>query len=489
MDVSSLYPNIDHEEGVKACAYALNKRKTHLISTSFLTGLIMTVLKSNTLKFGERFFHQIKGTAMGTPMAVNFANLFMAKFETEMLADYKKKFKKLPTVWLRYIDDIFFTWDYDETSLKHFINFCNNYSSNQNMKSNITFTADYSTSEVYFLDTKIKFKGERLISELYSKPTASFQYLHRTSYHPPHTFRSIVKSQFIRIRRICSDIDDYWFHADRFSSFFRSRGFKLISINKIINDIAKTPRQTLFKSQNDTNTNLLLASRKSSRIPFVTTWHHKLSGFQSILHLHYREMIEQFPNLKCIFPEAPILSFRRNKNLRNQLVHTSLTVGTQKTSEQSCYSTPCLSKRGKDCKLCPFMSNTNVITNKLSHKSCYTSGGKCSTTDTIYAAECTRHSMTYVGHSSQKLNSLFNGHRSDVKVKPKACELSQHFHNKKECSIDMDLKAYILQDNVTGSWEKREYFEDRWITRLNSKAPNGMNSNLKEFAKTFYALF
>ena len=37
---------------------------------------------------------------MGTPMAVNFANLFMAKFETEMLADYKKKFKKLPTVWL-----------------------------------------------------------------------------------------------------------------------------------------------------------------------------------------------------------------------------------------------------------------------------------------------------------------------------------------------------------------------------------------------------
>ena len=197
MDVSSLYPNIDHEEGVKACEYALNKRKTPLISTSVLTGLIMTVLKSNTLKFGERFFHQVKGTAMGTPMAVNFANLFMAKFETEMLADYKKKFKQLPTVWLRYIDDIFFMWDYDEASLKHFINFCNNYSSNQNMKSNITFTADYSTSEVYFFDTKIKFKGERLIFELYSKPTVSFQNLHRTSYHPPHTFRLILKSQFI----------------------------------------------------------------------------------------------------------------------------------------------------------------------------------------------------------------------------------------------------------------------------------------------------
>ena len=91
------------------------------------------------------------------------------------------------------------------------------------------------------------------------------------------------------------------------------------------------------------------------------------------------------------------------------------------------------------------MSNTNVITNKLSHKSCYMSGGKCSTTDTIYATECTRHSMIYVGQSSQKLNSRFNGHRSDVKVKPKACELSQHFHNNKECNIDRDLKVYILQ--------------------------------------------
>ena len=109
MDVSSLYPNIDYEEGVKACEYALNKRKTRLIPTSVLTGLIMTVLKSNTLKFGERFFHQIKGTAMETPMAVNFANLplFMAKFETKMSADYKKKFKRLPTVWLRYIDGVF----------------------------------------------------------------------------------------------------------------------------------------------------------------------------------------------------------------------------------------------------------------------------------------------------------------------------------------------------------------------------------------------
>ena len=159
-----------------------------------------------------------------------------------MLNDYKSKYNKLPGIWLRYIDDIFFTWNYDKTSLEYFINFCKNYSSNQSMKSHITFTYDYSTDYVYFLDTKVKFKEQKLMTEIYSKPTASFQYLHRTSYHPPHTFRSILRSQFIRIRRICSDINDYWSHSKRFTNFFKLRGFNRMIIDKISTEILKIQR-------------------------------------------------------------------------------------------------------------------------------------------------------------------------------------------------------------------------------------------------------
>ena len=65
----------------------------------------------------------------------------------------------------------------------------------------------------------------------------------------------------------------------------------------------------------------------------------------------------------------------------------------------------------------------------------------------------------------------------------------QHFHGNEECNINRDLKVYILQDNVTGPRDRREYFEDRWITRLDTKAPHGMNTNLKHFAKIHYELF
>ena len=111
-------------------------------------------------------------------------------------------------------------------ALKHFISFCNSYSTNQNMKAKISFEADYSMSHVYFLNTKVKFNAHTLATELYSKSSASFQYLHRNSFHPPHTFRSILKSQFIQIQRICTDINDYWNHSQQFITFFKSRGFK-----------------------------------------------------------------------------------------------------------------------------------------------------------------------------------------------------------------------------------------------------------------------
>ena len=69
------------------------------------------------------------------------------------------------------------------------------------------------------------------------------------------------------------------------------------------------------------------------------------------------------------------------------------------------------------------------------------------------------------------------------------CDELQHFHDSNVCTIEKDLKVYILQSKIEGNREKREFIEDRWITRLNTKAPNGMNTKLKEFAKTFYAIF
>ena len=46
------------------------------------------------------------GTAMGTKLAPSYANLFMSKFEQDHVYTYHLQ----PTLWKRFIDDIFLIW-------------------------------------------------------------------------------------------------------------------------------------------------------------------------------------------------------------------------------------------------------------------------------------------------------------------------------------------------------------------------------------------
>ena len=92
---------------------------------------------------------------MGTPIATNYANLFMDMFETSLLNDFHKKTGKKPLIWLRFIDDIFFIWTDGEDSLMEFLVFCLKYSETKNMKSALKSEISQSTKTINFLDVCI----------------------------------------------------------------------------------------------------------------------------------------------------------------------------------------------------------------------------------------------------------------------------------------------------------------------------------------------
>lgn len=63
-------------------------------------------------------------------------------------------------------------------------------------------------------------KSEKKIStKVYFKPTDCHALLHKSSYHPKHTFKGIIKSQIIRFYRISSKESDL---QDSISVLFRS---------------------------------------------------------------------------------------------------------------------------------------------------------------------------------------------------------------------------------------------------------------------------
>ena len=469
-DVESLYTNICHNEGIEACREYLNKRRNQRFPTQKICDLLRTILTSNTMQFKNRFFHQIKGTAMGTPMAVNYANLFMAKFEKSMLEEYKAKHGLSPFAWYRYIDDIFFIWVGSEESLKHFLTFMNAFSESKSMSSLIKFQNHYSRESTTFLDTTVKLDDDGISTTLYSKPTASHDYLHRTSYHPQHLLKGIPKGQFMRLRRICSKIQDYTANAKELVKHFRRRGYNEADLDKALNEVYHMDRKTLLQYRKKVPTD---------RVPLVLTYNHKLNSLPTILHRNYDKMVAQDPSLKEVYPSPPIVSYRKPKNLSAWFVRAN----HDRPQRQNNF----VSDKQTASELEDIMNRTGKITNPQNNITLPIKGGSATEKNVVYAALCKKHQLLCVGHTTLELNRRFNLHRSDIELYPDKCELTQHFHHN-NCDFRKDLEVSILGP-VDGSLEKRLLLEDKWIVRLDTKAPNGMNEKLSDYGLLYYKLF
>ena len=473
MDVISLYPNIDQQEGAEAAFHFMEQRRVKSIPSTIIKKLILLVLRSHTMNFLNRFFHQIKGTAMGTPMAVNFANLFMSKFEQDLLAAYQKEHKTTPLIWIRFIDDIFFIWHGDEASLKHFLNFCNNFAKNSKMSSTIRFTYSYSQQSVNFLDTTVKLETDGTISTtLFSKPTAAHNYLHSKSYHYPKSLRSIPKSQFIRIRRICTHLQDYWVNANQFIEFFSNRGYNQQNLIKCASEIANTPRDSYLKEQLKPRND-----EKGSRTPLVVSWHHKFKGIADILHYHYNRIASHHPQFKETFPEPPIVAYRRAINVGDKIIRA------KHWTSPRIQNPPKRTRSLIDSNL----NRSGTIINPQNQRSATIPTGSATDTNVIYAAQCTKHKLLYIGMTGGALSTRFTGHRSDIIYHPDRCELPKHF-KENGCDFSTDLEVSILE-HVKGGEATRLLKEDKWINRLGTLSPNGLNQKTSEFMTVHKSLF
>ena len=117
IDVSSLYTNIPHTEGIAAINRMMEETGTDTLLKMFISNLTHQVLTKNYFNFNGRLYEQIQGTAMGTKMVPNYAIIFMHYLETNFLANYPKQ----PKIWLRFIDDIFMIWTEGKLELNKFL--------------------------------------------------------------------------------------------------------------------------------------------------------------------------------------------------------------------------------------------------------------------------------------------------------------------------------------------------------------------------------
>ena len=254
MDAVSMYTNIHVGH---ALPVIMNFLRTHEkgrwiqreenINLGRLEFALKLVMENNVFKFGDTFWLQTAGTAMGTPPATDYATLYYAIHEIDVIS----KFPEL-RYYCRYIDDGFCVWVRDpnnslEDDLLRFNEFkvaINSFGINHEFFTNdentlhpLEWTFSERSHSCIFLDLEIKlFNNNRLATRIYEKKLNLYLYLPAHSCHSPGALKGLIYGFVMRARNLCTEPADRMPYILKCHSRLLARGYLDKVIRPIFND-------------------------------------------------------------------------------------------------------------------------------------------------------------------------------------------------------------------------------------------------------------
>ena len=385
----------------------------------------------------------------------------MGELETKIISNYHLE----PFLWLRFIDDIFALWTHGSDELSKFLDYMNTY------HDTIKFTMDSSSEKIVFLDTIVKKSktSNRLLVELYTKPTDTHNYLHFKSFHPSHTKRCGLYSQFLRIRRNCTLLSDYDSHSQMIKSKYIQRGYPESLIENSRIKARNYDRDLLIKpkiSSEDNNDN------KTNVIPLILTYHPSNQQVHKIIMdnwgiLQYSEICRN------ALPVRPLFATRRNKSLKDVLIRSRLS--TSNTVDNYNQGVTC---KFPNCLVCSTLKKKKTFQSTITNKTFKIPVNlACTTRNVIYLLTCTVCNKQYVGETKRPFCVRLKEHLADIRLKRnKPIALHFNSHDSSNNSLIPQIIEKIQRDPddpvTTDIRKKREVF---WIYRLKTLIPNGLN--------------
>ena len=342
------------------------------------------------------------------------------------------------------------------------------------MKSNIRFESNASPETVNFLDVNVQLINNKLKTSLYTKATDAHLYLNAKSCHPNHVIRNIPKGQLVRVRRICSDINDYDLNSNRMIRYFISRGYKKVHLEKIQLSVRNMSRKDLLLNSENND-------KKDSNTVFICTWHPTLAKLPLLVERNY-SILDNDQKLKKIFPEKPRVVFRRRNNLKDILCKNDISNPNERSTE---HEEP--TKKCKGCQFCGILQHCDTLINPQNGCTIKTKPGTCLSVGVIYALKCKKCQLLYVGQTGDNMKKRFGQHKYDIKKRPDQNELAKHFKMCKHDTEDImgNLECFII-DHGLHEQNARKRVEDRTICRLQTMGSSGLNELVGPYAKEMY---
>lgn len=169
-DIVSLYPNVPLPAAIESIVNWLRTTNTTESQQSVLADATRVCMYQNQFQFRNKFYKLRKGTSNGNPLSCFVSNVFMCRFEEELI-------HILPKVWWRFVDDVFTIVKKSQVNdlLKAI---------NETSYSSIRFTCEVeSDGKLPFLDLMLTRTQHGSIDvNVYRKPTATARFITSESF-------------------------------------------------------------------------------------------------------------------------------------------------------------------------------------------------------------------------------------------------------------------------------------------------------------------
>ena len=147
------------------------------------------------------------------------------------------------------------------------------------------------------------------------KTTETFQYMNFYLCHPPGVTKGFIKGEALRFLKPNSSQISFEENMGNFKTRLQNRGYPASIVEKHLSEIKFSDREQSLAQKNKT-------ARKKI-LPFVTQYHPALPNLKDTLMGKWH-LIDNQPQLRNIFKEPPIISYRKGKTLKDILVKAKL---------------------------------------------------------------------------------------------------------------------------------------------------------------------
>ena len=450
LDVESLYTSIPQQATLEVVDVMMREASwDSRTPPHFVLECATIALTENFFLFEDQLYLQTKGTSMGSTFAPSLACLYMYSFERRHILGNSNPYKTNIVCWRRYIDDIIVIWQGDNALIPAFTDWVNT------LDPFLNFSSTASDVDLPFLDLLITIKDGKINTRTYEKPTDKNSLLKFESHHPRALRNNLPYGQFLRIRRNCTDHENYRLQSTGLSTKLEERGYPRHIVREARKRASNTPREVL-----------LTANTRDTKSPLtcVTSFTPISNQIRGIIQKRWNIL-----NSVSLKLELPLFSFKRTQNCRDILVHTRPRKIQSTRSASTFLPTvtghyPCTK-----CAACKLTKSSKFIDLPDGTRWRQTTHTNCNTSMCIYLITCPC-GLLYVGMTTRQVKIRILEHRSTIRCGRVTTKMTQHFADMKH---PPDVFSWTVLE-TQGTQKRLFEREQRWVFRLNTSI-SGLN--------------